>query len=388
MLRQGFLKIARCRPPSPGLGVRLSFSSSQVVLPASRATKIASLLTGIALYGYVYIAADDKRHRDAARVATSVYRMASLVGTVALICTDYGLVFYSLKGFVTEQEAAAAEMQAVKDEMEGLVSQRAGGDSSSSLLERIQNASAREKIAMNRLTALMATRDTSPYHDVHLRSALRLKALCERNKGVYIKLGQHLGQLDYLLPPEYIDTFKTMFSDNPTSSFDSVVRVIEEETGLNIHQLFTEFESRPIASASLAQVHMATGSDGRKYAIKVQHEGLLEASYADLLAITTVASIVSYMFENFDYEWLVKEINYNLPRELDFTLEANNARRATTMLRSDDVVIPQIYISTPRVLCMSFEEGCYVTNAEELNRLNIRGSDVAKLISETFSEQM
>ncbi|CAM9144652.1 unnamed protein product, partial [Ectocarpus fasciculatus] len=257
-----------------------------------------------------------------------------------------------------------------------------------SLTDAIAAARSRVLRAGEHMATLMSDPTSSPYHEVHLRSALRLRTLCEVNKGVYIKLGQHLGQLDYLLPPEYIDTLKTMFANNPVSPTEFILRVIEEDTGRTADQLWANFNPVPIASASLAQVHVATGSDGRRYAVKVQHEGLLEASKGDLIAITVLANIVSWLFKDFDYGWLVKEINFNLPRELDFRLEAQNAHRAAGLLQGDDVVIPDVYIATPRVLCMSFEEGCFVSNTAELQRNDIRCGDVARLISKTFSEQM
>lgn len=347
---------------------------------------IVMLLTGGGIFGYIYLAADESRLRTASRVASSVYRIGSLAAAVATICVDYSFVIYSHRGIQTQHDIAADELQVANTEFERLISLREAGDKS--LADAIAAAKIRTAQAGAQMAMLMKDPTVSPFHEVHLRSAQRLKSLCEKNKGLYIKLGQHLGQLDYLLPPEYIDTLKTLFADNPTSPTDNILRVIEEDTGWSADQLWASFDPKPIASASLAQVHLATGSDGRKYAVKVQHEGLLEASSSDLLAITVLADTVSCLFKDFNYDWLVKEINFNLPRELDFRLEASNALRAESMLHGDDVAIPKIYIATPRVICMSFEEGCYVDNASELQRLNLNGADVARLISQTFSEQM
>ena len=151
--------------------------------------------------------------------------------------------------------------------------------------------------------------------------------------------------------------------------------------------IWESFNNQPIASASLAQVHLAVDKLGRKCAVKVQHEGLIESSFADLKAITTVVSIASLLFENFSYDWLAREMNRNLPLELCFKEEAKNLLKAGSMLKDNSVAVPTIYNATDRVLSMSFEEGCYVTNVDELRRLNIDCSEVARIISETFSEQ-
>ena len=74
---------------------------------------------------------------------------------------------------------------------------------------------------------LMSDPNSSPFHTVHLRSSQRLKIMCMQNKGIYIKLGQHLAQLDYMLPPEYIDELRELLANNPVSSTESVRRTIK-----------------------------------------------------------------------------------------------------------------------------------------------------------------
>ena len=81
--------------------------------------------------------------------------------------------------------------------------------------------------------------------------------MARANAGCYIKIAQHAAQLDYLLPQEYTEAFATCLDDCPRSSFADVAAVIEEELGAPVDVLFDGFERAPIASASLAQVHVA-----------------------------------------------------------------------------------------------------------------------------------
>ncbi|EFX70794.1 hypothetical protein DAPPUDRAFT_327832 [Daphnia pulex] len=60
--------------------------------------------------------------------------------------------------------------------------------------------------------------------DVHLRSAQRLLKLCEEHGGAFIKVGQHLGALDYLIPAEYVSTMKVLHSQAPQSAYDEVLK--------------------------------------------------------------------------------------------------------------------------------------------------------------------
>lgn len=90
------------------------------------------------------------------------------------------------------------------------------------------------------------------------------------NRGIYIKLGQHIAQLDYILPTEYVETMKKMLRECPETSWEQVCHVFEEELGAPPDTLFRHVEKTPIASASLAQVHVATDYQGNKLALKIQ----------------------------------------------------------------------------------------------------------------------
>lgn len=106
--------------------------------------------------------------------------------------------------------------------------------------------------------------------DTHYKAANRMYEMFCANGGPYIKLGQMFGQLEALVPPEYIKTFEPMCMRAPTTSFPDVKLIIEEETGKKMEDLFLEFEERPIASASLGQVHKARlKSTGEVVAVKV-----------------------------------------------------------------------------------------------------------------------
>lgn len=85
-----------------------------------------------------------------------------------------------------------------------------------------------------------------------------------------------------------------------------VCEVIKEELGKYPDELFESFSEKPIASASLAQVHVAIEKGtGRKLAVKVQHRGLRETSVGDLKALETAIGVIDGLFEDFTYGWIV-----------------------------------------------------------------------------------
>lgn len=92
----------------------------------------------------------------------------------------------------------------------------------------------------------------------------------KKNKGIYIKTGQHMGQMDNLVADEYVEVFEPLYNHIPTSPFEEVKKILEFETGKKLDEMFSEFEETPIASASMAQVHKARlRSTGELVAVKV-----------------------------------------------------------------------------------------------------------------------
>jgi aarF domain-containing kinase len=220
-----------------------------------------------------------------------------------------------------------------------------------------------------------------------------------KNGGIYIKLGQHIGMLDYLLPEQYVFTMRAHLLDRcPVSSWESVRQTILEDLGAPPEVIFSEFEHTPIASASLAQVHLARDAlTGKRVAVKVQHRGLRETSDVDIATIEFVVKAVK-RFAGVDYLWLVEEVQENLPAELDFLIEAANSERCAINLSSarcskhvrGNVAVPVIdHLKTShRVVTMEYIDGVKVTDIDGLKKLGAPPAAVASLISQTFNEMI
>lgn len=229
--------------------------------------------------------------------------------------------------------------------------------------------------------------------DVHTRNAVRLTKMCASNGGLYIKLGQHIAMLDYVVPQEYRTELTALLGTTPYSPIEGVRRVIRKELGDDPEKLFDTFDPEPIASASLAQVHVAT-KDGVKYAVKVQHEGLAESAVVDQLVITSIVRAVHKLFPEFDYNWLAKEMNRNLPLELNFQCERGNIEKTTNLLRDfilrGEVAVPSVNaaLSGRRVLTMTFEDGCYITNSRQISEWGLSRAQIGRTVAAVFCEQI
>ncbi|KAM6202668.1 aarF domain-containing protein kinase 1 [Rhynchocyon petersi] len=226
---------------------------------------------------------------------------------------------------------------------------------------------------------------------VHLRSAQRLCELCCANRGTFIKVGQHLGALDYLLPEEYTSTLKVLHSQAPQSSMQEVRQVIREDLGKEIQDLFVSFDDTPLGAASLAQVHKAVLHDGRTVAVKVQHPKVQAQSSKDIFLMEMLVLAVKQLFPEFEFMWLVDEAKKNLPLELDFLNEGRNAEKVAQMLKHFNFLkVPRIYweLSSKRVLLMEFVEGGQVNDRDYMERNKIDVNEVSRHLGKMYSEMI
>ncbi|CDJ53117.1 hypothetical protein, conserved [Eimeria brunetti] len=180
----------------------------------------------------------------------------------------------------------------------------------------------------------------------HRRSARRLVRLAERNRGVYVKLGQHASAMEYLLPVEYTQQLQQLQCNLPPSPMEQVEAVLKQELRIDrLDEIFQEFEETPVGAASLAQVHFAVLASGQPVAVKVQHADVRELAETDTRVVELLTAVAARIFPDVRLEWLVDLLRENLPVELDFRKEAENANRCRELLQKGDstfrFVLPQ-----------------------------------------------
>uniref|UniRef100_A0A6Q2XJP7 AarF domain-containing protein kinase 1 n=1 Tax=Esox lucius TaxID=8010 RepID=A0A6Q2XJP7_ESOLU len=226
---------------------------------------------------------------------------------------------------------------------------------------------------------------------VHRRSAERLRDLCCTNRGTFIKVGQHLGALDYLLPDEYTSTLKVLHSNAPQSSVEEIHQVIREDLGKEISDLFVSFDENPRGAASLAQVHKAVLHDGRTVAVKVQHPKVRTQSSKDIVVMEALVNMVHWLFPDFAFMWLVEEAKKNMPLELDFLNEGRNAEKLAAMLAHFPWLrIPKIHweLSTTRILTMDYAEGGQVNDRGYMKTHGIDVNEISQNLGKMYSEMI
>ncbi|PGH22926.1 hypothetical protein AJ80_02975 [Polytolypa hystricis UAMH7299] len=226
----------------------------------------------------------------------------------------------------------------------------------------------------------------------HKRCAERTLRVLEKNGSIFIKLGQHLSSMGYLLPLEWTSTFIPLQDKCPVSSFESVEDMFVKETGRSIEDMFSSFDREPIGAASLAQVHVAVLREtGQKVAVKVQHPALAEWVPLDLALTRFTFSTLKRFFPEYDLEWLSTEMDLSLPQELDFRMEAENATRASEYFRTRTkapLLIPDVLWANKRILVMEFISGHRPDDLAYLDANKIDRDEVSAALAHIFNEMI
>ncbi|CAJ2502239.1 Uu.00g096330.m01.CDS01 [Anthostomella pinea] len=226
----------------------------------------------------------------------------------------------------------------------------------------------------------------------HKRCAERTLRVLEKNGGIFIKLGQHLSAMTYLLPYEWTSTFIPLQDKCPVSSFESIEAMFRRDTGEDLKDYFSEFAEEPIGAASLAQVHLATVKDsGQRVAVKVQHPGLAQWAPLDMKLTAFTFSTLKRFFPEYDLEWLSAEMEVSLPQELDFQLEAANAIRTQQHFAQRPelpLVIPDVIWAKKRILVMAKESGSRLDDLDFLDSNHIDRDEVSATLSHIFNEMI
>jgi hypothetical protein len=152
------------------------------------------------------------------------------------------------------------------------------------------------------------TNDAHSMAQKHTACARMMRDTFLELQGVFIKFGQHMAILEHLLPEQYTDAMACMLDQAPRSSYEDVCAVLREDLGGAPEQLFAAFAREPIASASLAQVHIATlrpELGGHKVAVKVQHRSLRDLAIGDVESVVWIVATAKRLFD-VDYTWLTE----------------------------------------------------------------------------------
>jgi len=235
----------------------------------------------------------------------------------------------------------------------------------------------------------------------HDRNARLLCAKFTALEALWIKMGQYLSSRADVMPAAYLRELAVCQDSLDPAPFSEVRAIVEAELGRPLDSVFASVEQTPLAVASIAAVYRAVLLDGRHVVIKVQHARVRSRLLLDLKCLESISGAVRWLDADFDFSPIVREWASEVPRELDFSCEAENMSRVARNLApfygtstadapSIDVSLARVIegLATERLLVMSFVDGFKVNSSADLKAHQVDKELVMTHITRAYAQQI
>ena len=238
--------------------------------------------------------------------------------------------------------------------------------------------------ALSRRTALRRYR----------HAAQGFRRLASRLGGVWIKVGQFLSARVDVLPEAVTAELAALQDEVNPEAIEAMRAVVEAELGAPVERHYVGFETAPLASASLGQVHRARLPSGEAVVVKIQRPGIESLIRVDLAALTTVVGWLKRyrpIRRRVDLDALLAEFSRTLWEEVDYLAEAENARRFAAMFADDPGVrIPAVYAghTTRRVLTLEDVYFIKITDYAAVEAAGVSRAEAADRLFSTYLRQI
>ncbi len=219
------------------------------------------------------------------------------------------------------------------------------------------------------------------WRDTTTPSATRFRLALESLGPIFVKFGQMLSTRRDLLPPDLADELAKLQDQVPPIGFKQVRQSLEAAYDQPLEAVFTEINEVAVASASVAQVHFATLTNGQKVAVKVLRPNIQQVISRDLKLLDTLAWVVHHSStegRRLKPREIVAEFASHTASELDLTLEAANCSQLARNFPDKQLLIPEVYWDwcRPQVMVMQRMHG---TPISQQDKLLAKGIDISKL---------
>lgn len=191
----------------------------------------------------------------------------------------------------------------------------------------------------------------------------RIRKMLEELGPTFVKLGQVMATRPDLIPLDLVTELRKLQDKVKPFDTEGIAELVSEELGKPVSEVFKEFNGKPLAAASIAQVHRATLLDGREVVLKIQRPNLKRVIETDLAILKWLADAAEENIpelRRYSPVGLVDEFEKSLTKEIDFETEAYHIRRFAKNFEGDpDIYVPEVYDewSTSKVLCEEFIDG-------------------------------
>ncbi len=204
----------------------------------------------------------------------------------------------------------------------------------------------------------------------HIPRAERVRHVLEELGPTFVKMGQVLSTRPDLIPQEWADEFTKLQDSVPGVDYEVIHATLEAEFPGKVTRLFRSIQKKPLAAASIAQVHRARLHDGARIVLKVLRPGIREVTETDMEILRTLAEAAESHFSNLGYSptEVVSEFAKELAKEVDLRHEGRATERLRGLFEDDpDIVFPKVYweATTRNVLALEEIRGVVLSRLED-----------------------
>ncbi|MCU7693014.1 ABC1 kinase family protein [Haoranjiania flava] len=191
----------------------------------------------------------------------------------------------------------------------------------------------------------------------------------------FVKLGQLLSTRPDFLPDDYLEALATLQDDVESIPYADIEKIVESELGVRMSAAFASFDTEPLASASIGQVHKAVLRSGREVAVKIQRPGIRKKFLEDLSSLKEMTALAvkhSKTARKYSIDSILDEMQHILLNELDYIREAQSLQIIGENLQKFRLLLvpaPVMDYTTSRVLTMDFVDGKKVTKITPYERM-------------------
>ncbi|MGB3511911.1 MAG: AarF/ABC1/UbiB kinase family protein [Microcoleaceae cyanobacterium] len=210
----------------------------------------------------------------------------------------------------------------------------------------------------------------------------------------FIKIGQSLSTRADLLPTEYVEELGKLQDQVPPFDTTEAIGIIESELGNSLYSLYRDFQERPIAAASLGQVHKAQLQTGEEVVIKVQRPGLKVLFDLDVKVLKNVIRFCKRYFawaKKYELDAIYYEFFTILYQEIDYVNEGKNADRFRENFKDySEIIVPRVYWThtSEKILTLEYLPGIKINDRMRLEACQISPKQINQIGVSCYLKQL
>ncbi len=228
------------------------------------------------------------------------------------------------------------------------------------------------------------------------KTAERLRKTFEELGGVYVKFGQLIASMPNIFPTEYVKEMEKCLDSLKPLPFSIIHKILKKELQSDPKKYFTYIDPKPIAQASIAQIHRAKLHTNEEIVLKIQKPNIVKEMQADFSFIY----ILSWLIENISFSIakkaltnMVNDFYHTMLEEIDFRQEVKNMEIFRTFLediQESNVIVPKVYLEfcTKKIIAMEWLKGVTLTNIKSVQELSDNPRELCLLTLNTWMKSL